>query len=565
MDRSAEEKAIKYFDAKLRRLKTIRTSYEDTWQQVIRYIAPDLEGYLNQENKDWGERNDNSIYDNAPTAALQKCAAGLFASISSPSRPWMQRKMSTDDYNEIPGVRAWLDAVTAKDYSIFHQSNFYRCAFSLYYQLAAIGTAVMMFEPDYDNVIHCTVLNVGEYWLGINGKGLVDTLFREVEYTAYQLKELFGEDKLPASVVQSMTESKPDGEAYKIIHVIEPDSQKLAPFRKPWVSVYYLKNNFDNKQIIDIKGYEQKPFASPRWYANNNETYGKMYPGRNSLGNCQQLEAMIYDYMDAVEKELNPPLQGSVAAAGEDGIISAIPGKFNSLNGSGPDATIKRLFEINPQLQIMWQAIQDKKQQIQEDFYIDLFMPVMSREDKDMTATEVNQISGEKMTALGPALENFHTEFLNVAMDIIFMYAMQARAYPPIANYIAQDDFAKLQGQDIKTDYVSILAQAQKYVDVSRITNTLQLAGTCAQLDQTALMKIDLMETIDEGAKLYGAPGKMIRSDEQVQQLQQQQQQQQQMQQLAQTAQTAADVAQKAGSISMDQNTALTQMLGVQQ
>jgi len=561
-----KQKAIKYYNAKLARLKKIRTSYEPTWADILDNIAPDLKGYLNTENNDRGEREDQLIYDTAPTDYWQKCAAGLFASISSPSRPWAQRTMANDEDNEIPGIRAWLDDVTAKDRSIYHQSNFYRGAFSMYAQLSAVGVAVKIFEPDYDNIIHCTVLNVGEYWLGINGKGLVDTLFREITYSAGKLQELFGEENLPASVNLSITDTNPDGSDYKVIHVIAPDTQKLAPFKKPWLSMYYMNDKFGDKQIIDIKGYKQKPFAAPRWYANNNETYAKMYPGRNALGNCKQLQKMIYDFMCALELEVRPPMQGPPMAGDFQGLISAIPGAYNAIASGTPDATIKRLFETNPQFEVLWQAISDKKQQIESQFYNDLFMPIMSNIEKEMTATEVNQISGEKMVALGAALENFHTEYLNVSQNIEFSYATEAGVYPNIGDYVTEDDYHKLQGQDIKTEYVSILAQAQKYTDASKITSTLQLAEMCGQLDPTGqcLQKLDLSATIAEGAKLYGAPGKMIRSDEQLQKMAEAQQQQEQMQQMMQGASTAADVAQKAGSIPMDTDNALTRMLGVQ-
>jgi len=562
-----KEKAIKYYNHKLARLKKIRTSYESTWSDILDNIAPDLKGYLNTDNDDKGDREDQLIYDTAPTDYWQKCAAGLFASISSPSRPWAQRTMSNDEDNEIPGIRAWLDDVTAKDRSIYHQSNFYRGAFSMYAQLSAIGVAVMVFEPDYNNIIHCTVLNVGEYWLGINGKGLVDTLFRDITYSAYKLQELFGKDNLPVEVNNSITDSNPDGNDYKVIHVIEPDSQKLAPFKKEWVSVYYLSGKSGDKQIVDIKGYDQKPFAAPRWYANNNETYAKMYPGRNALGNCKQLQKMIYDWMCQVELEVRPPMQGPPISGDGNGRISALPGMYNSIATGGPDGTIRRLFDTNPQLEIGWQAIADKKKQIESQFYNDLFMPIMSNIEKEMTATEVNQISGEKMIALGAAVENFNTEYLNVSQDILFAYASAAKAYPNIGDYVAEEDWHKLEGQDIKTEYVSIMAQAQKYVDISKINSTLELAAMCAKLDPTgaALQKLDLSAAISEGAKLYGAPGKMIRTDQQLEKMKQAQEKQQQIEQMMQGAQVAADVAQKAGGIPMDTDNALTRMLGVQQ
>jgi len=555
-----KDKIIKYYEAKLRHAKEVRQTYEHDWEDIMNHIAPDLKGYLITERKDKGERTDEYIYDNAPASYSQKCSAGMFASISSPSRPWLQRKMSNARINEIPGVRAWLDDVTKTDYAILHESNFYPRAHTMYLHLPNIGTAVMIIDKDYENIVHCTTLNVGEYWLDIDGKGIVDSLYREIEYTAAQLVELFGEDNLPGTITDSITEDDPVGNrSNTVVHVIAPDDMHIAPFKKPYVSLYYLRGKSD-KQIIEIKGYNRKPFVSPRWYVNNNETYGKMCPGRNSLGNCKQLQSMMYDYMDAINKELNPATQGTADLSE----VSTIPGDYNKINPTGPDATIKRLVEINPQLAVMWQAIQDKKQQISEDFYIDLFMSVSMREDKQMTAEEVRAISGERMMALGPALENMHDEFLNPATEILFDYGMEAGVYPDIRNYVSESDLQYLQGQNIKTDYISIMAQAQKIVDLGRIDQVIAYGEKLAGLDPTVMDKLDSDQVIDEVADMTGAPGSIIRSDEAVVQIRQNRAKQQQMQQAAEMAQTAANVGSAASKMPMDQDTALTRFLGVQ-
>ncbi|MBP2635047.1 MAG: uncharacterized protein H6Q72_954 [Firmicutes bacterium] len=559
------KKAIKYYDRKFEKAKEVRQSYESTWEDIMTYIAPDLKGYLHTNNKDRGEREDSLIYDNTPTKSWLDCSSGMFASIASPSRPWMQRTMADDSYNDIPGLRSWLDTVTKKDYSILHRSNFYKCNYTVFAHLSAIGTALIICEPDYDKITHWTVPNIGEYYLLVNGKGIVDTVFREIEYTAEQLKGLFGEKALPKDIVNSITEANPTGGKYTVRHVIEPDSQGVVPFRKPWASVYYLPDKkYDDMQIIDVKGYKWQPFAAPRWYANNNETYGKMQPGRVSLGNCQQLSTMIFDYMDAVDQELNPATQGPPIT----GAIDRRPNKHNIIEpGAGglQDPTIRRLFETNPQLQIMWAAIQDKREQIKQDFYLDLFMPITTGGyDTNMTATEVTQRRNERMLALGPVLENVNTEYLNPITEIEYNYATEAQAYPPIENYVTEDALEALQGEEIKTEYVSVLAQAQKMVDLDRIDTTLTYAERLAALDPTVVMKVNTMETIDEVAKMSGAPGRMLRSDDEVKEMQEQQRQDAEQQQMVEQAQAMANVAGQASKMQMDQDNALTRFLGVE-
>lgn len=547
--------AIKYYDNKLAQLKDIRQTYEGTWEQIINYIAPDLKGYLNVDRKDDGQRNDDMIYDGYPAECARKCAAGMWASISSPSRPWMRNKMRNKAFEEVSEANQWLDMVTELEYDIMQDSNFYQAMFAVYYQLSTIHTACMIVDPDYDSVANFTTLNVGEYWLGINGKGKVDTLFRELKYRGSQLIDKFGKDAVPESIQRTVKPDNPMGNEYTVVHVIEPDSQGIAPFRKPFVSAYYLKDEHKG-QFLQIRGYKRKPFVSPRWFALSGETYGKMGPARNVLGDVLQLNTMVFDFHEGLQKVNNPPLQGDSLLL-ENNQISAVPGAFNPTNQADGNKKLEPLFAINPDLATTWQAIQDKKEQIAQGFFIDLFMAVSMRQDKDMTAEEVRSIAGERMLALGPGLDNLHTELLNEVIDIIFDYAADAGILPEPPE--------EIQGQEIKVDYVSVLAQAQKMVDMSRIDQVLQYVMNIASIYPDILDKVDLDQVIDEVAKMTGAPSSLIKSDEIVAQLRQAKAQQQQMMQLGQAGLTAADIAGKAGNIPMDGSNLASMVLGVNQ
>lgn len=546
---------IKYFENKLLALKDIRQTYEPTWKQIMEFVAPDLQGYLTDKSKDDGKRNDDLIYDGTPVKHAQTCAAGMWASISSPSRPWMRRKMKDKGLEEVKEARMWLDSTTDIDYDIMQESNFYQAMYSAYLQLATIGTCAMIIDPDYDTVINCVTLNVGEYWLGLNGKGKVDSLFRELEYTAAQLIDKFGEEAVPDRIRNTVKADTPTGGKYAVIHAIEPDSKGLAPFKKPYVSVYYLKDEHKG-EFLQVRGYNRKPFASPRWYTNTGETYGKMSPGRNTLGNCKQLQSLVYDFHKALQVVIDPPMQGNSELL-DNNQIDATPGAFNATNPAGPDATLKPLFAANPDLASTWQSIQDKKDQISKDFFVDLFMAVSMRQDKDMTAEEVRSIAGERMLALGPGLDNLHTELLNEVTDIIFDYAIDAGVYPEPPE--------EIQGETVKVDYISVLAQAQKMVDISRIDQVLQYVMNIVQVYPDILDKVDLDQVIDEVAKMVGTPSSIIKSDEVVQKLREAKEQQQQAAQMAQYADAAAGAIGKAGNIPMDGNNLASMVLGVNQ
>jgi hypothetical protein len=545
---------IKQLEHQRAYVKKKRQTYEDVWADIMDHCAPDLKGYLNIDQKDDGTKKDDVIYDDDPKENCMKCASGIWASNSSPSRPWMSRKMKIKKLNEISEVREWTDTVTEIDYDNLRESNFYPSMFNIYWQMVAVGTAAMIIDPDYDTIYNCIPLNVGEYWLGVNGKNQIDTLFREFKLMVSEMKDVFDEENIPDKLLKTITEGNPMGEECTIIHVIAPDKHKIAPFKKPYVSAYYLVAQHEGK-FLQVKGYSRKPFAASPWFRLHGETYGKLNPGRNMLSNCKQLQSMVYDYCKAVQMVIDPPTQGSSDLV-ENNEISSIPGGHTVINPMQPGEKLEALFEIRPDIAAQWQSIQDKKQQIASGFLIDLFMAMSMRMDKDMTAQEVREISGEKMLALAPALDNMQ-QLLSDILDIIFDYSIAAGVYPPPPE--------EIQGEEIKVDYVSALAQAQKMVDLSRIDQVLMYVERIAQYYPDILHKVDFFQLIDEVNEKVVAPAAIVKDDETVDKILQQIAQKAQMQEMAQMATVAADVGGKMANMPMDQDNALTRMTGVKE
>ena len=71
----------------------------------------------------------------------------------------------------------------------------------------------------------------------------------------------------------------------------------------------------------------------------------------------------------------------------------------------------------------------------------------------------------EKLQQLGPVVERLQSEFLNPIIERTYAILDRAGVFPPISDELAE----QLNGQDVKIEYISPLAQAQKVSSLTSI------------------------------------------------------------------------------------------------
>ena len=144
---------------------------------------------------------------------------------------------------------------------------------------------------------------------------------------------------------------------------------------------------------------------------------------------------------------------------------------------------------------------------------------------------------------MGPVLERLHTELLDplVTTSFNFMVEKGLITEPP----------EELQNKQLNVEYISVLAQAQKNSAVNGMLNVVQEIGTIAQLNPSALDKLDVDQTIDLLADMNGVPPEMIVAGPKVQMIRsqraRQQQEQMSMEQTQAGASALRDLSQAAG------------------
>ena len=157
---------------------------------------------------------------------------------------------------------------------------------------------------------------------------------------------------------------------------------------------------------------------------------------------------------------------------------------------------------------------------------------------------------------LGPVLERLHNEMLNPLIEITFDKLLKTGQLPPPPE--------EMQGQDLRIEFVSTLAQAQRAVGTASVDRLLGVVGAVAGMKPEVVDKIDADQLIDSYSDMLGVDPTIIVADDQVAIVRDQRAQAQQAQMAGQAAQVAADTANTLGNTSMGQgDTALDSMISL--
>lgn len=518
-------------------LRTDRSSWFSHWQEISTYLLPRNGRFFTTE-RDRGRKKHNNIYDSTAIRANRTLAAGMMSGMTSPARPWFRLATPDQELNDSAAVKRWLSDVRNTLLAIIGRSNSYNALHSMYAELGGFGTACTLVLEDFDNVIHHYTLTIGEYCLGTDYKGRVNTLYREFEKSVGQLVEEFGIEQVSQQTA-SLYRSNSLDQMVGVIHSIEPrrdrDPSKRDAKNMPWRSVYIERGARDGEYLRD-SGFRDFRVLAPRWDLVNGDTYGSS-PGMEALGDIKQLQHEQKRKGQAIDFQSNPPLQAPSSLAGSG--VNRLPGGTSYYDGPQGNTGIRNAFEVNLRLDYLLEDIRDVRERINSTFYADLFLMLANQPLSGSTATEIAERHEEKLLMLGPVLERLHNELLSPKVDLVFSDALRAGILPPPPP--------ELQGREIRVEFVSVLAQAQRAVSNNSIDRYVATLGTVAGFKPSVLDKFDSDRWADLYADQLGVDPDLIVPSQQVALIrnrrEEEAQRQQQADQLEQSAKTAKDLA----------------------
>lgn len=556
-------------------LELEQASFLADWKETGEFILPRRPRFDPTDVNRGGRRN-GKIIDSTASLAVRTLRSGMTSYVTSPARPWFKVTTPDPGFAEQGTIKRWLSTVSQRLSDIFLKSNLYNSLPIVYGDMGVFATSAMLIEEDFEDVIRTYVFPIGSYMIATDSKGRVCVFFRQFRMTVRQVLEKFGtknentgeylwhnfSDYVKNCWTQGLMESWVD-----VCHVIQPnedyDPRKLHSKYKKYTSCYYERGAsgtqggmYNPQDSVDGKylresGYDYFPVLCARWEVNSEDAYGTNCPGFEAVGDVKQLQSEQKRKAQGIEKGINPAMVGPTAMRSVK--ASILPGDITYTDEREGIKGFRRAHDVQLDLQHLLLDIQAVQKIISRAFYEDLFLVIISGEDRERTATEIDARREEKLLALGPVLDQLNKDLLNPLIDIT--YAIAERQSKPLWGTdkehmaLIPPPPPELIEMDLKVEYISVMAQAQKLVGVSTIE---RFSGFIQNLaaqtgDPGIIRKVNVDQMIDVYADRLGLEPSIIRTDEEVAEIVIQQQQAAAQAQMAEVLDKGASAASKMG------------------
>lgn len=524
------------------------------YREVSNNILP-FNGRFFTTDRNRGDKNFNNILDETATFASRITVAGLMSGVSSPTRPWIRLATPDPDLNDRHNVKVWLTEVRDMILRIFNRNNTYRMLPMIYEELLAFATAANYTMPDFDFLNWHKPLTAGEYAISTDGRGRVNTLYREFEmkvsqiYTEFVLQPDGTEDwsVVSASIKNRWNSHAGRDQWWPLLHVVEPrsfqdrTSGSALSGDKPWRSLFIEMGRDNGDQMLRDSGFDDFRILAPRWATRGGDEYG-YGPGFEAMGSIKQLQQEQLRKGQAIDFQTYPPVMVPGDLKGQE--LDNLPGGVNyytSINNQ----KIQSLYDAPLSLTDLKEDILDVRARINRAFYTDLFLAVIGdTRTQPRAAREIVEVHEEKLLQLGPVLERLHDELLTPLVDLTFtdLVTTGSLPLPP----------PELEGQQLSVEFISILAQAQRAVGLGSMDRLIATVGAIGSQsgDTKAWDKLDQDEIVNQYADRLAVDPEIIVSNKDVAIIRQERVRLQQMQQAAALAPALKDGAQAAEAFS---------------
>jgi hypothetical protein len=569
-----------HYERRWSELKGERSSWDAHWQELSSYMQPRRTRFVSS-GRNRGSKANQKIIDSTGRLAARTLQSGLHAGLTSPARPWFKLTTPDPSLAKQAAVREWLHEVTSLMQTIFSQTNLYNALPLVYGDIGVFGTGAMAILDDNEDVFRARAFPIGSYCLDTDNRDRVNTFMRVYEMTVGQIVAEFGGeegralepgqdihwDNISAEIKEQWDRGEYSTE-YEILWAVGPNPDfkpdSLLAKDLPWASCYlervsqasHRSDAVEHQKILRQGGFHEFPVMAPRWEVEGEDSYGTSSPGMDVLGDVKQLQSMHRKKAVAVEKLVDPPLVGPTALRNQK--TSLLSGDITYVDTREGMQGLRAMHEININLQHLREDIAETQFRVRRAFYEDLFLMLAQgdpyRGAQPITAREVEERHEEKLLALGPVLERTNDELLDPLIDRVF--GMMLR------NQLVPEPPQEIRGVNLKVEYVSVMAQAQKLVGVVGQDRFLTTMVPLTQVFPELRHKVRIFHFADAYAEMLGVDPKGIVPDDEANEARDAEAQAAAAAQEAQVMQQTAQAMKDASQAPMSGDTALTRLAG---
>ncbi len=498
-----------------RSLAERRTSWEPTWDEVVKFCSPGRSFYAPDSRTK--SKTYPSLYNSAAVLAAAKASRGFQEYTCSLRSEWFALQPEDASLARIPGVGQYLEDCQRIMSGHFAKDNLYVAIGELIPDGWTVGTGTMYIEEDIEHArLIFQTRHPKAVWLAENSYGEVDIIVEDLFMTLKSALQRFG-DRLPEKT-RDQASKDPFGDII-VRHIVMPMDDKYKDYAQgkfnpamAFVSIWMLR---DTQDIIDAGGYWEFPYATWRFQKNDGEEYGRC-PGMNALSDILAGNQMGRSRLQLGNLIADPPMDVPEELEGSDWIL---PG-FHIYTKSSMKPIQPVAFGANYPITMDNEERQDRL--INEHFSVPIF-EMLQQAERQMTAREVMERMGEKAANLGPIVARWEIEVLQKVIQRTYNLMLRAGMFPAPPKVYQE---AGKEGIGFKVEFVGLLAQMQRrYFETNKINDAIGYIQAVGQLFPGSADIVNEDALMRNSLESAGAPASVIRSEEEVGQLRQARQQ----------------------------------------
>ena len=557
-----------------------RAPFIEVWKDVNDYILPSRG--MSWLREDRSSPISSKILDNTASLASDILVSGLLSGMAGPTIRWFALEHPDFRANEIYEVQEWTHESSEITHSNLLKTNAYNNFNLVFKDCSGFGTAAMLMERDFKNYLRTEVFEAGSYLISQNANKEIDTFIRETRMSVRQIVEKFCTNPLTneadlSNVSNSVAHNWKKGnheEQVNITHAIYPNEKydpmvKSAFYNKKYRSVYYeggsgngmgssygvssdSKGNIHNQKVLYVSGYSFFPVLCPRWQRNSTDAYGVDCPAWQSLGDVIELQSLRQDKLDNSAQYSRPAMIGPTDL--ENAGPSLIPNSTVYFDEREDQKGFRPIVQTNMNyVAALSQDEQIIRERIENAWYKKVLLAIIDK-NAEMTKYETMERLQEKKQILGPMNIQFIRDFLEPFINNAFTIFAERGLYAPAPS--------EIQGTDLKIEYVSDIAKAQRTAGVRDIEDFMMFAMQTSQSNPEVMDVVNFDEGMREIVERRGIPPSLIRPKDMVAKMREQRRQRQMMQEQVEQMKDRAGAVKSLAGASLEGDNALTNMMG---
>lgn len=469
--------------------KSARSNVDNSYRDIERLVLPSFLGSNTDQRK--SEGNDERPVSSVATSAAILLGANIYSyTFSSSDRNFALRSSKVEDQE---AMKTWLQDASDVATRYIQTSNFSQI-YAEYCQVwPNFGTAIasVEYDNDKDELIFAHHPVSANNYIVEGDNGRVDGIFRLIKYSAREALEKFGEENLNDKAKAALTDVSKINDKFDYICAVtwnpdyKPESLNIkhAKYRVEYVCK-------KDKKVVKQSGYRSFPYAVSRFIKPHDGSPYGIGCGHIAMPAIKESNIVAQDFIDAIEMAGSPPI-----AVSDMNVVDQL-----DQHGYGPNTVIPISQDSNiTPIQIHGDpaAINERRVQLEEEinkqFFSNVFLAVMHSERSHKTAREIDEMSSEKFSSIAPMITRLRNEFWGPMIERVVELLMDAgkieRPSPEIA------------GKEFDINYVSQIDTRLEILDGQKAMLALQGASQilAAGMENPELNKIVKIEDMAKG------------------------------------------------------------------